>query len=95
MTKSKYIFLIAAIMALAVGFSNVPGNETIYLGVPVGTVLFGLFLITQVLEKEWALYDEQNRAPVLARQSCPTAQRPSTIPQEVAHHPALTKASPH
>jgi uncharacterized membrane protein YtjA (UPF0391 family) len=95
MSKWKYTFLTVSLIALAVGFSGAQANAIFYLGRPVGAILFGLFLVTQVLEKEWALYDKQNRAPVLALQPCSTEQQRQTIPQEVAHHPALTKAYPH
>jgi hypothetical protein len=96
MKESKYSFLVLAVIALAAGFINAQTSFWIYLGLPVGTILFGLFLVTRVLEKEWALYDEQNRAPVYAHQPGSVAsQQSKIIPQEVAHHPALTTASPH
>ena len=93
MLRLKYSLLGLSLIALAIGFSNGQGT-VIYLGLPVGTILFGLFLVTQVLEKEWALYDKQSCAPRQPHQPCIEQQR-KTIPQEVAHHPALTKACPH
>lgn len=61
--KLKHILLGLSLVALAVGFSG--GQPAMYfsLGFPVGVVLFGLFLITQAWEKEWALYDKQDHAP--------------------------------
>jgi hypothetical protein len=93
MLKGKHILLVLALIALAVGFLDARGNIIFYLGPPVGVALFGLFLIAQVLEKESALYDEQNRAPEeirLAQLQNPLSQR-----QEVAHDPALAMARPH
>ena len=94
MAKLKYITLGLALMALAAGFLDARSNFIIYLGPPVGTILLGLFLVTQVLAKEWAVDNEQNCPPVPARQPDADKQQPKTI-QEVAHHPALTQAYPH
>ena len=68
MMKPKYIFLTLSLVELTIGLSNARQNVFFYLGFPVGAILFGLFLIAQVMEKESALYDEQNRAAKLERE---------------------------
>jgi hypothetical protein len=92
--KPKYIFLTLSLIELTIGLSNARQNTFFYLGLPVGAILFGLFLIFQVLEKESALYDEQNRAAELARNPGKIRQQPSSIRQEAAN-PALTMAHSH
>ena len=79
--KPKYIFLTFSLIELAIGLSNARQNIFFYLGLPVGAILFGLFLITQVLEKESALYDEQKRAAELARN--PSGVRPQQLSRTV------------
>ena len=84
--KLKYIFLAVALIELGIGFSDAQPNIFFYLGRPVGTILFGLFLITQVMEKESAAVTEQNRGP----QQVPPLQ--SAKPQKAAHSGAFTTA---
>lgn len=95
MMKPKYIFLTLSLIELAIGFSNARQNAFFYLGLPVGAILFGLFLITQVLEKESALYDEQNRAADLARNPRPVWPQRLPIQQKAAYDPSLTTAHSH
>jgi hypothetical protein len=76
MSKLKYVFLSLSAVEFAIGFSNARPNAFFYLGLPLGAILFILFLISQFLEKESALYDEQNRATDLVRQSSVRASRP-------------------
>jgi len=95
MLRPKHIFLILSLIELAIGLSNARQNTFFYLGLPVGAILFGLFLIAQVLEKESALYDEQKRAT--ARSSKPREARERLLPlhRKVAQNPALTTAHTH
>ena len=91
--KPKLIFLILSLVEFAIGFSNARPNVFFYLGLPIGAILFGLFLIAQVLEKESALYDEQNRASESATRSAGIQKRRKpSIQKEVAQHPVLTSA---
>ena len=87
MMKWKNIFLAAALVELAIGFSDAQPTTFFYLGRPLGGIFFGLFLIAMVFEKESALFDEQARAqrPLLEKQ----------FSREVAAHPALTNAHSH
>jgi hypothetical protein len=95
MFQPKYIFLTFSLIALAVGFSDARPAVFFYLGRPVGAILFGLFLIAQVLEKESALYDEQKRAPEPTRKTGEIRKQPLSIQKEMAHDPALTTAHSH
>lgn len=91
--RPKYIFLTLSLIELTIGLSNARQNTFFYLGLPVGAILFGLFLVFQVLEKESALYDEQQRAPESLRATA-NARKPRRLSaqQEVADEPVLTAA---
>jgi hypothetical protein len=93
--KPKYIFLTLSLIELAIGFSNAQQNAFFYLGLPVGVILFGLFLIATVFEKESALYDEQRRAAEQARNAGATRTKPSSMRRKVKSDPALTMAHSH
>ena len=95
MLNWKHIFLALSLIALAAGLSEARPAAPFYLGYAVGAILFGIFLIARILEQESALYDEQTRAPELARLPGELRMRPLRIQQEVAHYPALTIARPH
>lgn len=73
MLKWKYAFLSLSLVEFAIGISNARANVFFYLGLPLGAILFGLFLIFQLMEKESALYDEQRRVPEPARLAARTA----------------------
>jgi hypothetical protein len=95
MSKWKYLLLGAALMEFAIGFSNARPNAFFYPGLPLWAMLFILFLLCRIFEKESALYDEQHREESLARQAAP-----STSPAFLSHpmgntNPALnTSRSP-
>ncbi len=93
--KLKHTILIFSLLALVVGFSDLKPALISNLGVPVGAVLFGLFLIAQVFEKELALYDGQNRAPEPLSFPPHMQSGQISVQEEVAHHPDLTMANPH
>ena len=79
MLKWKYAFLSLSLIEFAIGFSNARANVFFYMGLPLGAILFCLFLIFQLMEKESALYDEQHRAPEPARQPAPATRPPPPI----------------
>jgi hypothetical protein len=79
---------------LAIGFSDAQPNIFFYLGRPIGTILFGLFLIAQMMEKESALYDEQNLATEPSK-PWDVRQQAASSRQKSAHAPALTTAHSH
>jgi len=67
MRKWKTTFLSLALIELVIGFSNLRPTTFYYLGLPLGVVFFGLFLIVLALEKEAELDDRQRGAPAKTR----------------------------
>lgn len=61
--KLKNIFLTIGLIAFAIGFSDMGESVFWYLSRPVGAILFMLFMILNLLEKETALFDQQNSSP--------------------------------
>jgi hypothetical protein len=82
------MLLALALMEFAIGFSDFRPTTFFYLGRPMGAILLGLFLVVQLLERESALLDEQNRAVVLDQHE-PVWQpgSPKNSQYEVATHP--------
>jgi len=72
MLKWKYAFLSLSVIEFAIGFSNARPSVFFYLGLPLGAILFCLFLIFQLMEKESALYEQEHRTPEPARQAAST-----------------------
>ena len=88
--KAKHIFLALSVIAISIGVSA-GGNIYLDVGLPLGVILFGLFLVATVIEKEAALYDAQ-----LAAQKPTTASTRKKSAREVAAKiPALTPAHSH
>lgn len=92
----KNIALATSLVAFAIGFSE--GGETMFwhLGRPVGAILFAVYMIFMVLEKETALLDEQQR---VAKGKIEGSFGIATRLQKSSHKencaPALTTASSH
>lgn len=87
--KLKHILLGLSFALVGVSFLT----TSIYLdaALPVGTILFGLFMVVTVMEKENALYDEQ-----LGHATAPAkAQKARKNFREVAANPVLTRAHSH
>jgi hypothetical protein len=87
MTRTTKILLACSLAAFALGFTDILWG----LGRPVGAILFGFFMISKVLEKETALYDEEQRlrlveATRVSRQAQETAKKPSLPMSVVAAH---------
>jgi hypothetical protein len=96
MQRLKYILLTLALVEFAIGFSNLQPTIIFYLGLPLGAIFFGLYLIAQLLEKESALLDEQNRAAASPRNEPIRRAEPSERSRnEVATHPVPTLAQTH
>jgi hypothetical protein len=55
MTKTTKILLIVAIVAFGLGFTDILWG----VGKPLGAIFLGLFLISKILEKEAAKFDEE------------------------------------
>lgn len=84
----KYVFLTASLISLAIAVLDHEPSRISYLSLPVGTILFGLFLIWNVLEKESALFDEQNQKAPLAQKPAPS-KRPREFDPADAIRPVL------
>jgi hypothetical protein len=96
MPRLKYIFLTLALVEFAIGFSNLRPTTFFYLGLPLGAIFFGLFMITQILEKESALLEEQNRAASPPQnEPIRTAVPSQNSRNEVATHPVPAMAPSH
>ena len=57
MSMTSRILLALSIIAFAFGFSGVFWS----IGLPIGAILFGLFLISKLLETETLLFDAEQR----------------------------------
>jgi len=96
MLKWKYIFLTVSLTGFAAGFSGMQPAILSDMGRPVGAILFGLFLIAQVLEKESALLDKQLAAEKSQRASTPNKRSGGLSDlQEGLTAPVLTTARSH
>ena len=82
MTTKNRILLAAAIISFVIGSSGLGDNWMLYIGRPVGAILFIVFMISRFLQKEVALYDEEQQAKLasLKRTSKISTQRPSPAP---------------
>ncbi|MDB6067982.1 MAG: hypothetical protein JWR26_4190 [Pedosphaera sp.] len=70
----KKVLLTCSLTAFAIGFSDVGEAPQWGLGRPLGAVFFILFLIVMLLEKETALYDEEERLKSSVSKPVPTAE---------------------
>jgi hypothetical protein len=96
MPRLKYILLTLSLAGFAIGFSNLGPAILVNLGLPLGAICFGLFMITQVLEKESDLLDTQIRAAAPPRNEPIRTSTPSSNSRnEVATHPVPTYAHTH
>jgi hypothetical protein len=60
MTKTTKILLAISLVAFALGFTDILWG----FGRPVGAIFLGWFMIFKLLEKEMALFDEEQRSNV-------------------------------
>ena len=92
-SRWKYIFLSLALIEFAIGFSDLRPNTFFYMGRPLGAILLGLYLVAQLLERESALLDQQNRAAGAAlNKPVWEPALPKYSRNEVATHPVPTMA---
>ena len=82
MTILTKIFLWLSVLGIAAGcavdFSSMNLSPMLTVFLPLGAVFFGLFLISLMLEKEMAAFDEQEKAKmqlVEAKSAAPVPQR--------------------
>ena len=94
--KVKNIALTVSLIAFAIGFSDGGESAFWYMGRPVGAILFAVFMIFTVLEKESLLLDEQRRE---ARKEIEKFLRSESVPGKKPNKetcaPALTTATSH
>lgn len=64
--------------AVSLGLGNIPAAWTV--GVPLGAVFLGLFLIALMLQNEMACFDEEERARLASAQR-PAESKPGQDPQ--------------
>jgi multisubunit Na+/H+ antiporter MnhC subunit len=90
------LFLALALVLLAFGFfvahSGYAFHPLLGLSLPTGAILMGLFLIFKVLEKETAIYDEQQQARARSHTS---PIPPKSRSQKTGEHRKLTHAHSH
>jgi len=60
------IFLLLSVISFALGASELADNRLVYIGRPVGAILFVLFMIFQFLKNETALYDQEQETKIRA-----------------------------
>lgn len=72
----KYTLLAGSLISFAASACGVSPDLISNLGMPLGLIFFGLFLIVLVLEKEMALYDQENRAVAHVKPSPAPARVP-------------------
>jgi hypothetical protein len=78
----KKILLVLSIIAFGIGLSDIGEASQWGLGVPVGAILLALSFIVMVLEKEMALYDdEERRKPTASKSAHSAASTKHPLPQ--------------
>ena len=65
------IFLWLSVVSFALGASELADNRLVYIGRPVGAILFVLFMIFQFLKNETALYDQEQAQKIQALTRAP------------------------
>jgi hypothetical protein len=83
MTTKTKLLLTLSLISFAFGFTEVLWG----VGKPIGAILFGLFLIFKLLEKEVALFDnelEQQHALAAKRAAAPQSVAPTDVQSGMA-----------
>jgi hypothetical protein len=93
MKRSTKRLLIAALISLGAGLLSVSGlirvpnaAAGVYVLVPVGVILLGLFLITKALEKETTRYDAELRANQIHAEKEREKEIPAEPDRRPTHH---------
>ena len=74
MTKTTKILLAISLTGFVFGATGILWG----FGMPVGAIFFGLFLISKLLEKEAALFDEEHKLRIAAAEVPASIQRLSS-----------------
>ena len=85
MTKTSKILLTISLTAFAVGCTNVLGG----VGTPIAAIFFGLFMIFKMLEKEMALFDEEQRLRIALAES--SKKRAQSSPKQASRDDAKVR----
>jgi hypothetical protein len=72
------IFLLLSVVSFALGASELADNRLVYIGRPVGAILFVLFMIFQFLKNETALYDQEQEQKIRALTRATRPSSPAT-----------------
>jgi len=90
MTKMTKILLLLSLAGLVSGLLFVSGGlnssgvVALHVLLPMGAIFFGLFLLSKVLEKETALYDEEQlthlKAATNDQKSAAASLKPAAVP---------------
>jgi hypothetical protein len=92
MTKKLFILSVTALalgLAFVTDVINVQNAAALYVALPAGAIIFGLFMVFKSLEKESALHDaEQDTRPGLHNntQPCGSRHSPNIHGKAVAAH---------
>ena len=93
MKRTTKALLIACVVSLVAGllvsadFIKMPNAVTgVYVLLPAGAVLFGLFLISKALEKEMTRYDEEQKANRNSARRTEERDSPAPVPPPVHRH---------
>lgn len=84
MTKTSKISLALCILALALSFTEAGGNLGWGILRPLGVAAFGVFFITNLLAKEFALYDEEEHAKLTREPRRESTSRQSPPPSNTS-----------
>lgn len=94
--KLKNVFLTISLVSFAIGFISTGESIFWYLGLPVGAIFFGLFMIFMILEKETALLDEQSGCGNCQSGNCSNGKSAQRKGANKGNRPArLTSAPSH
>ncbi len=75
MKKTTKTLLTISLVMFALGFTDILWG----IGRPFGAIFFGLFLVSKLLEKEVALFDQEQRVNLTSAQRY-IASQPSKVP---------------
>lgn len=91
--KLKHLLLGVSLTAFAIGFADIGGASQWGLTRPLGAVFFILYLIVMLLEKEMALYDEEQRRNRALYESA--IAKSTAVPDPAAKPRTLTTSHAH
>jgi cytochrome c-type biogenesis protein CcmH/NrfF len=91
MTTTTKTFLALSLTSLLISLTGVLWG----LFLPVGVILFGLFLISRMLAREVALFDQEQQARIAKAEQYKTSRDRTDVRQEAHSERALSPAHSH